>query len=297
MEKKKIAIIATSIAIVTGVVGTTIAVVKNNKSSKPVVAETKVKETYEQSMKKLNNAKSIVIKKDLISIGKSYDVEVDGKSFGSVDGDFIKITGDKFVLTNDDGTILSSEKQVKRWGVKLNRLAEVKNNKDETVGFIGEERLGDLLKWGFNFHFYDKSKTEIGYLKQDVFNIFSTFEIFNVKDNKLAYEINANFSPIQAKYTITVHDDSVIPVDQAIYMTCILNAVNDSKKAENKKVKDKAIKGAGVAAEAVKGATKKKETVKPKTDIIDTKKKPVVDTAKKPVKKTTSTTKSKGKVK
>lgn len=305
MEKKKVFIMATA-GILVGILGAGCVVSNLNSDNTSKTTSTskseaeKPRETYEESMKKLNSAKTIEIQKDLISFGKSYEIKIDGKEFGDVDGDFIKLTGDKFEFRNKDGVLISSEKQIKRWGIKLNRLAEVYDSKGQTVGFIGEEKLNNLFKLGFSFHFYDKNKAEIGYLRQDVFNILSEFDIKNSKDDKLAYTIKANFNPIQATYTITVHDSSVIPVDQAIFMTCIINAVNTAKKEENKKVRDTAaagvgaVTGAALDSKAKKDAEKKKKQEEEKKKVtVDLNKKPT--TTKKPAttKKPTTSSKSK----
>lgn len=252
MDKKKKIIISCCVVAALAIGGGAIYFATRDsspKNPKNMSAES-INTSYNNSMAELNNAKQIVITKDLVSIGKSYDIEVDGKDFGDMDGEFIKITGDKFTLTNKDDVVLSTEKQIKRWGIKLNRLAEVSNNKGEVVGYIGEEKLSDLLKMGFNFHFYNKNKEEVGYLKQEVFNIFDTFKIYNMND-ELCYEIKANFSPIVAKYTITVHNNKTIPVDQAIFMTGIINSVKPSKEKENAKIRNGVAAGVGAAAGSV----------------------------------------------
>ncbi len=193
----------------------------------------KTEEEIKNSLNTLNNAKEIIVAKDLVSLNKSYGISIDGNTFGDVDGKFVNVTGDKLTIKDNKGNIISSEKQIKRWNIKLNRLAEVYNDKEEVVGYIGEEKINDMFKLGYNFHFYDKNRNEIGILKQKVLSFLDTFKIYD-NSGKLCYEIKANLTLISDKYTITVHDSSIIPADQAVYLTIILNSINNAqKKAKN----------------------------------------------------------------
>ena len=245
MNKKIVLVIA-----ILGVVGTGIGLVACNskeEAKQPVAAQETA--NYNTAMGQLKNAKQIEISKDLVSLGKSYSIDVDGKDFGNMDGEFLNVLGDTLRIETDNGTKISSEKQIKRWGIKLNRLAEVQDKDGKIVGYIGEEKLNDLLKIGYNFHFYNAQKEEIGYLKQKVFSFMDTFKIYDMND-KLCYEINAKFNPIRAEYVINVHDNNTIPVDQVIYLTGILNSIKSSKSSSNTK---KAAVGVGIN-EAIKGS-------------------------------------------
>lgn len=190
-------------------------------------------EAITSSLKSLADAKTITVSEDLISINKSYSVEVDGEKVGSISGKFIKTTGDKFVLKDNAGNILSSEKQIKRWNVKLNRLAEVYDYNDNVVGYIGEEVIKDFFNVGYTFHFYDKDKNEIGVSKQKNFTLLDTFNVYNNNDS-LCFEIKADFSLMNDKYTITVHDNSTIPSEQVVFLTAILHSIMDENKKQNK---------------------------------------------------------------
>lgn len=195
--------------------------------------EKKSEEEIKNSLNVLNNTKEIIVTKDLVSLNKSYEISIDGNTFGDVDGKFVNVTGDKLTIKDNKGNIISSEKQIKRWNIKLNRLAEVYNDKEEVVGYIGEEKINDMFKLGYNFHFYDKNKNEIGILKQKVLSFLDTFKIYD-NSGKLCYEIKANLTLISDKYTITVHDSGTIPAEQVVYLTIILNSINNAqKKAKN----------------------------------------------------------------
>ena len=239
MNKKIVLIIA-----ILGVVGAGIGLVAcgNKEKEKPPITTQEATNNYNIAMSQLNGAKQIEISKDLVSLGKSYSIDIDGQKFGDMDGEFLNVLGDTLSIETENGTKISSEKQVKRWGIKLSRLAEVQNKDGKIVGYIGEEKLNDLLRIGYNFHFYNEKKQEIGYLKQKVFSFFDTFKIYDMND-KLCYEINAKFNPIRAEYVINVHDNSIIPADQVIYLTGILNSIKSSK--SNSKTKKAAV-GAGI---------------------------------------------------
>ncbi|MGL4655219.1 MAG: hypothetical protein ACRCWM_04935 [Sarcina sp.] len=251
MNKKIVLTVA-----ILGVLGFGVGLVACNKEDvKPTQTAEQAIQEYNTAMEQLKAAKQIEISKDLISVGKSYSIDVDGKEFGNMDGEFLNVLGDTLTIETNNGVKLSSEKQVKRWGVKLNRLAEVHDKDGKVVGYIGEEKLNDLLKIGYNFHFYNAQKEEIGYLKQKVFSFMDTFKIYNMKD-ELCYEINAKFNPIRAEYIINVHNNSTIPVDQVIYLTGILNSIKSSKSSSSTK---KAAVGVGINS-AINGSKNSNST-------------------------------------
>lgn len=184
---------------------------------------------YYQSL--LTNAQTIKVSVDPFSINPEYDITINGQEFGEVEGKYFNVIGDVFTLEDEAGNVWGSEKQIKRWGVKLNRLAQVMNPDGETVGYIGEEKVKDLFKYGYSFHFYDEAKNEIAHSDQVFFSITRQYKI---KDNEgnLLYNIKGNFLALTNTYTIEVVDSSVVPVEQAIFLTCILDAISnaDAKK-------------------------------------------------------------------
>lgn len=179
----------------------------------------------------LKNAQIIEVSEDPFSANREYDITIDGEEFGEVEGKYFNVTGDVFTLEDEAGNVWGSEKQIKRWGVKLNRLAEVMSPEGATVGYIGEEKVKDLFKYGYSFHFYDTAKNEIGHSDQVFFSLTKQYKI---KDNNgnLLYKIKGDFLSLVNTYTIEVIDSSVVPVEQAIFLTCILDAIStaDTKK-------------------------------------------------------------------
>lgn len=177
----------------------------------------------------LHQAQTIKISKEFLSFNNQYDIEIDGVSFGKVSGKYVNVTGDVFKLEDDSGALWGSEKQIKRWGGKLNRLAEVYDASGTIVGYLGEQKIRDLFRYGYSFHFYGMSENEIGYSEQ----IFlSATNSFNIRDNQdqLLYSVEREYFSVTSKYTITVHDSSVVPVEQAIFLTCILDAIHQAAK-------------------------------------------------------------------
>lgn len=176
----------------------------------------------------LNNAKKISVINNIISLNNSYDIYTDGNKVGTIEGKYINITGDKFVFKSKNGEIIGSEQQIKRWGVKLNRLAEIYNNLNDPIGYIGEEKIKDLFKIGVKFHFYDKDKNEIGYTDKPMFSIIEHFKILD-SNNNLLYKIDKRVFSVSDTYDIEVINNKKVPVEQAIYITAIINAINKSK--------------------------------------------------------------------
>lgn len=189
----------------------------------------------------LNNAEKIVIKEAIISMGKKYKVYVDDKKIAVVDGKTIKAFGDVFSLYDNEDNVLYYEEQEKRWGVKFNRAAVIKNSEDEVVGYIGEESDTKVFSIGRYLHLYDGDKNEIGVLDQKNFTLNKQVEIYDKnkenKDAKLLYEIDKEFISIGDTYKIEVKDNSVIPVYQIIFAVCIDDAITDAEKAESSKSK------------------------------------------------------------
>lgn len=101
----------------------------------PEVKE-ETKTSNESVLDKINNANSVTIKENIISLNKSYDVYIDGKKIANVSGKYISLTGDVFTLKDNSGNTLMSEKQIKRWGIKLNRVAQIYDAKGNTVRFL-----------------------------------------------------------------------------------------------------------------------------------------------------------------
>lgn len=187
-------------------------------------AAPKEKTDYEQL---LINAETIVIEEEVFSLSKKYNILVNEEKVAEVEGDFVKITGDTFTLKDMNGKTLASEKQIKRWGTKLTRVAEIYDEDNNVTGYIGEEASSKLFSIGYFFHFYDENKKEIGISDQVNFTSFKKNNFKDTNDNIL-YKVNAKFNYTDT-YELEVLDSSIIPLYHAIFMVCIEDSIKDSE--------------------------------------------------------------------
>ena len=177
----------------------------------------------------LNEASTIMVKKSWFSFNKNYQVYIDGEKVGEIQGLYFNILGERLILKDLDGEVYASEQQIKRWNVRLNRLAQVYNGADETVGFIGEQVVRDFFRFGKTFHFYDVNRGEIAVSKQKIFHIFPEYVIEDLTGEKLQ-KVKKKFSLFRTTYEITVYNPNVLPVEQTLFLTVILNSINESDK-------------------------------------------------------------------
>ena len=170
-----------------------------------------------------------MVKKSWFSFNKNYQVYIDGEKVGEIQGLYFNILGERLILKDLNGEVYASEQQIKRWNVRLNRLAQVYNGADETVGFIGEQVVRDFFRFGKTFHFYDVNRGEIAVSKQKIFHIFPEYVIEDLTGEKL-YKVKKKFSLFRTTYEITVYNPNVLPVEQTLFLTVILNSINESDK-------------------------------------------------------------------
>lgn len=209
----------------------------------------------------LNNAKKIEVKEKLVSIGAGYDVYADDVHVGEIKGKYINLTGDVFELRDLNGNIVKSEKQIKRWNLKLNRMAEVYDKDKNISGYIGEEKIKDMFSWGYKFHFYDKDKNEIGYTDQKVLSFTDTFKVYDMNKN-LDYVIKGELISLTSSYDIEVNDTSDVKAEDVVFYTAIQNEITraDKKKSKNKTKKVSNIVNSAVATGVVNNVANKTTT-------------------------------------
>lgn len=179
----------------------------------------------------LQNAKQLEIKEEILSMGKEYNVFVDDTLVANVKGKAINVTGDLLTMTDPNGKFLIKEKQIKRWGIKFTRNGVFLNEKDEEIAYIGEKINTKLTNIGHYFHFYNEDKKEVGSSDEIVFSILKKYDF---KDNKgnIDYSIKQEFGFVDT-YTVTINDNSNIPILQAIIMICIQDAIKDAEESES----------------------------------------------------------------
>jgi len=175
----------------------------------------------------IEGATTVNIKEKFISLNKAYDVYVDGEYVGSVSGKYVNITGDVFTFTNVNGYKIAEEKQIKRWGIKLNRLAHLMDQNGNTTGYIGEEYFTDFFSLSkYNFHIYDQNKNELGYTKEKLISLFYEFNVYNTSD-EILFSINKQIDIVDS-YKIVKQKDSDISMRDVIFLTCIIDAIEDA---------------------------------------------------------------------
>lgn len=193
------------------------------------VAERVDRDSSNQYEDKLRSTKVITIKEKTFGMGKDYDIIIDDKDVATVSGkDFRFLGGDLFTLKTLDGKILASEKEHKDF-LQMDRAASVYDGNGELTGYIGERCWKDLFSWGHIFYLYDKDQKEIGSSKRVGNTSLGSHKIYNNKGN-VVYDVNKKFILLGGdKYVITKVDESAIPIEHAILITCIEDAIMDAE--------------------------------------------------------------------
>lgn len=110
----------------------------NTKSaSKEIITQENIpqnnNDTQLNVLEQLNSANDVRVEEELISFNQKYNIYIDNFYIGSISGKFVNITGDIFTFKDKNGYIISSEKQIKRWGIKLNRMAELRDKSNNPI--------------------------------------------------------------------------------------------------------------------------------------------------------------------
>lgn len=177
----------------------------------------------------LKGSKDITVNQSLFSFVKDYSVESDNGNVFTVTGEFMAIMGDNLTMVDSDGNIVAKDHQIKRFGVNINRMAEIENA-DGVVGYIGEEtsdKFNLSLSKSMWYHFYDKDGEEIGKGNKNFSFSAGDWEIMDMNNNVL-YKLHKNWS-ISNSFTLTVLDDSKVPVESAVFYTIIMNEITKDK--------------------------------------------------------------------
>ena len=175
----------------------------------------------------VENAKKIEIKEALISIGKHYDIFVDGSKVGTVTGEWITVMGDTFTIEDNSGNVIMSEKQIRRtFRFSIDRLAIVEDSRGNEIGFFGEEKINDLFNPFSKFHFYDADQNELGMYKAKL-AVVKKGDFLDNRGN-IEYSFEKKFLTIVDTYTLNVKKNDDIPVEWAIFMVCIQDAISDA---------------------------------------------------------------------
>ena len=185
----------------------------------------------------INKTASVKVEEAYYSFSKSYNIYVDDKKIATITGEYVNYDGDVFTLKDVNGKVLAKEKQIRRYGMRLNRLAHVMDANGKTTGYIGEDLIRDWLAWDkYKFHIYDANEKELAYTKEILWSTYNDFEIYD--SNTSIYSIREQWSWVDT-YLITKNEESNIKMTDVIFLTCIIDAIRDAEEKEKEKEKDK----------------------------------------------------------
>lgn len=193
----------------------------------------------------LSNANEITIEKKIFSFKPHHYILADNILVGEVVSNVFSMFGDTLTITDVDGNIIKSEYERKRVGfsekhgfnISLNRLAELVDASGNTTGYIGEERLKNLLSLNHIQYFYDANKNTQGYAKRDYITFYTKdYTVYN-SDNTKAYTIDGNLFSLPHKATIKKHNKSNITMEDVIFYTIIENSIIDHGSNKNKYIR------------------------------------------------------------
>lgn len=178
----------------------------------------------------LRRTDTVKIEEEFFSFHKIYKIYIEGKKVGTIEGEYIHLTGDTFKLLDNYDNEYAREKQIKRWEFPLNRLAEVSIN-EKIAGYIGEEVIKDFFSWDkYKFHFYDSNKNEIAYTKENKLSLLDEYYIY--QNGEKIYKLNEKFN-ICDTYEITKLKESDLESYQVIFFACIMDAIKDAETKES----------------------------------------------------------------
>lgn len=191
------------------------------------------KKPAEYYKEKIENATYIKIEERTFSFGKKFEVFIDKEKVATIKGKSVKfMSGDVLTMTDGSGNFIVKEEECKRWFGFEDRAAEIKDQSNNIIGYIGEDKISDLFNVGWKFHFYDINKNEIGYSEQvNLLSAFKSNKVYN-KNKELLYEVESDFTLKGNDYTLIVHKvgDKNVNVYNELLMICIEDAIHEASK-------------------------------------------------------------------
>ncbi len=189
-----------------------------------------------QSLSLLQNAQTVTVLEQQVSIGNDYDIMVGEQRVATVSGEDIKIWTDRFDLKTIDGQLLAYETESARFGI-LWRAATFYDPKGQVTGYLGEElgsRAFGLIAPYYVFHFYDSTQQETGASEKLTNSVLGRHKIYDANGN-LDYTVDKQLraNMLVDKYELTVHDKTDIPLEHALLLVCIEDAIGDSQKSSS----------------------------------------------------------------
>ena len=91
-----------------------------------------------------------------------------------------------------------------------------------------EEYFTDFFSLSkYNFHIYDSNKNELGYTKEEIMSLYYEFNVYNALTGEILFNISKQPDMVDS-YKIVKKQDSDISMKDIIFLTCIIDAIEDS---------------------------------------------------------------------
>lgn len=174
----------------------------------------------------LNNAKNIQLRKTVISFGDEWTVVADGREVAKIKGQPLYMIGDTYSMFTLKGNLVGSEGEQFRI---INHRADLYDYNNTKIGSIDQEVLSFLYK----FTFRDAAGNVTGKMDQD-FNLVLAGTMMDANGTP-AWKFSKQFLSWGATLDLTRQSsDTRIDVMSAIWMTVIINEIDESRQSKPK---------------------------------------------------------------
>ena len=85
-----------------------------------------------------------------------------------------------------------------------------------------------LKKSKYNFHIYDSNKNELGYTQEEIMSLYYEFNVYNALTGEILFNISKQPDMVDS-YKIVKKQDSDISMKDIIFLTCIIDAIEQVK--------------------------------------------------------------------
>lgn len=169
----------------------------------------------------LDEAKEINLKKEVFSIGDSWDVQADGEDIAEMKGQAIPVLGDTYTMYSTDGNVVGSEAQKI---AQVMRGATLYDYNNEERGEI-EQNLSLMLS---KYTITDSTGKTIGTAEQKL-SMTLNFDIKN-SDGDVEYKVSKAAFSWGASLDVERQVDSPeVSAQDAVWLTVIANEVEEAQ--------------------------------------------------------------------
>lgn len=180
----------------------------------------------ENTIKTLDNAKSIHLKKKAFSIGDSWTVEADGEEVATIKGRTLPVLGDTYSMYATDGTFVAAEQE---------QLKILSGAKADTYDYEAKKNgtiNAQVLSIGYRFNISDKNGNKVGSFKQGL-SLMLSGNIYNAQGDS-EWKMDKGFS-LGASITLDNQGGKSNKVSalNAIWVATIVNEVAEADSAKS----------------------------------------------------------------